>query len=423
MLENSSQAQQVLVVDFPKRKRVYINLQLLLPSSLKTTLESPKTAVVAVLSDQCHFKSEKCHACGKQGHISRVCQSKKKLHPSKNESRSQPTNQVIELTSSTTDYILFPVSTPEGKPLQTTIDVENHPFVMEIDTGAAVSLINETTYKSSPFLSELPLQSLMVQLRTYTGETISVTGEILVKVQSGRQSHTLPLLVVPGQGPSLLGRNWLLKLQLDWKNICSLHSSNLQGVLDHYSSLFQEGLGILKQTKVKFFLKEGTTPKFYKTHPVPLALQQRVAAELDRLQAEGILCPIKVSDWATPIVPVMKKDGTIRVCGDFKLTVNQATQTEMYPLPRIDEPFASLSDGTVCFTLDLSHACNQLLLDEQAQELTTINTHKGLYKYCHTKIGPPQRWSPRTDFCEKMVPRANFGNQNRSPRTDFGSQN
>ena len=114
---------------------------------------------------------------------------------------------------------------------------------------------------------------------------------------------------------------------------------------------------------------------------MPLALQQRVTAELDRLQAEGILSPIKVSDWATPIVPVMKKDGTIRVCGDFKLTVNQATQTEVYPLPRINELFASLSGGTVFSTLDLSHAYNQLLLDEQAQELTTINTHKGFYKY------------------------------------------
>ena len=89
---------------------------------------------------------------------------------------------MIELTSSTTDYTLFPVRTPEGKPLQTTVDVEDHPFMMEIDTGAAVSLINETTYKSSPFLSKLPLQLSMVQLHTYTGETISVAGEILVKV-------------------------------------------------------------------------------------------------------------------------------------------------------------------------------------------------------------------------------------------------
>ena len=49
-------------------------------------------------------------------------------------------------------------------------------------------------------------------------------------------------------------------------------------MLDHYSSLFQEGLGILKQTKVKFFLKEGVTLKFYKARPVLLGLQQQVTA-------------------------------------------------------------------------------------------------------------------------------------------------
>ena len=84
---------------------------------------------------------------------------------------------------------------------------------------------------------------------------------------------------------------------------------------------------------------------------------------------------------------MLKKDGTIRVCGDFKLTVNQATLTRVYPLLRIDELFTSLSGGTTFSMLDLSHAYNQLLLDEGAQELTTINTHKGLYKYTRLPFG------------------------------------
>ena len=79
---------------------------------------------------------------------------------------------------------------------------------------------------------------------------------------------------MPGQGPSLLGRNWSLKLQLDWKSIFSLRSSTLQDVLDHYTTLFQEDLGTLKQSKVKIFLKEGATPKFNKARPLPLAMQQ-----------------------------------------------------------------------------------------------------------------------------------------------------
>ena len=83
--------------------------------------------------------------------------------------------------------------------------VEDHPFVMEVDTGTALSLINESVYKSSPFLNKLPLQSSTVQLHTYTGEEITVIRELSIKVQRGSQVHTLPLLVVPGQGPSLLG--------------------------------------------------------------------------------------------------------------------------------------------------------------------------------------------------------------------------
>ena len=75
-----------------------------------------------------------------------------------------------------------------------------------------------------------------------------------------------------GQGPSLLGWNWLLKLQLHWKSIFSLQLTMLQGILDQYSPLFQEGLGTLKQSKVKFFLKEGATPKFFKARSVPLAI-------------------------------------------------------------------------------------------------------------------------------------------------------
>ena len=67
----------------------------------------------------------------------------------------------------------------------------------------------------------------------------------------------------------------------------------------------------MKDSKVKFYLKEGTTPKFFKAHSIPLALQQGVSAELDHLQAEEIIAPVKVADLATPIVPVLKKDGSI----------------------------------------------------------------------------------------------------------------
>ena len=151
---------------------------------------------------------------------------------------------------------------------------------MEIDTSAAVSLINKNMYKSSPMLRRLPLQQSSVQLCIYTGdhEGITVKGELSVAVQNESQVIILPLLVVPGQGPNLLGHNWLHKHQLDWSNIFSLQTSSLQNIPDRYVSLFPEGLDTLKDSRIKFYLQEGATSKFFKAHSVPLALQQCVTA-------------------------------------------------------------------------------------------------------------------------------------------------
>ena len=54
----------------------------------------------------------------------------------------------------------------------------------------------------------------------------------------------------------------------------------------------------------------GAKPRFCKARTVPYALREKVEQELDRLTKEGIIEPIQFADWAAPIVPVMKKDGT-----------------------------------------------------------------------------------------------------------------
>jgi hypothetical protein len=68
---------------------------------------------------------------------------------------------------------------------------------------------------------------------------------------------------------------------------------------------------------------ENTHPKFYKPRPVPIMLKPKVEDELKRLQDAGIISPVRSSPWAAPVVPVLKKDGKIRLCGDYKLTINQ----------------------------------------------------------------------------------------------------
>ncbi|KAM7296300.1 uncharacterized protein ISCGN_021470 [Ixodes scapularis] len=75
-------------------------------------------------------------------------------------------------------------------------------------------------------------------------------------------------------------------------------------------------------------------------------------------------------------MPVAKKNGDIRLCGDFKLTVNPATYLEQYPLPKIGDIFASLYGGEVFSTLDLRNACYQLPLDEEARKMAVLKRTK-----------------------------------------------
>ena len=69
----------------------------------------------------------------------------------------------------------------------------------------------------------------------------------------------------------------------------------------------------------------------------------------DRLKKEGIIAPVTHSQWAAPIVTVPKKDGKFRICGDYKVTINQALVVEEYPLPTLEELFSMLSGGKVFF--------------------------------------------------------------------------
>ncbi len=86
-------------------------------------------------------------------------------------------------------------------------------------------------------------------------------------------------------------------------------------------------------------------------------------------------------------MPIRKKDGAIRLCGDYKVTVNRETITESYPLPKVDDLLASLAGGTVFTKLDLTHAYQQVELDADSKEMVTINTHKGLFRVNRLPFG------------------------------------
>ena len=109
---------------------------------------------------------------------------------------------------------------------------------------------------------------------------------------------------------------------------------------------------------------------------------------MTRLEQEGIIEPVQFADWAAPIVPVIKNDGkTVRICGDFEITINQASKLDHYPIPWIEDLFAKLTRGKSFSKLDMSQAYQQEMLDEDSWPYAIINTHKGLHQYNQLPFG------------------------------------
>ena len=300
--------------------------------------------------------------------LSKLCQDNRSLLS------SPPLNQIQSLAER------------RSQPIIVEVELDGQPLSMELDTGAAVTLISSKTDRT--LFPDKPLQQSTAALSTYSGAPLKVLGQRDVEVVVEGQKATLPLVVVEGEGPSLFGRDWLQTIRLDWRAVFLVQRQRLAEILEENGEVFQPGLGTLKGYQAKIVVDPDARPRFCRARTVPYGLRHAVELEMERLEKEGIVTPVQFADWAAPIVPVIKSDGkSVRICGDFKLTVNQASKSDRYPIPCINDLFATLAGGTSFSKLDMSQAYQQIELDEDSQKYTIINTQRGLYCYKRLPFG------------------------------------
>ena len=355
------------------------------------------------LANVCHHITSKCRACAKTGHIAKVCRSKHAMRKDTTKFRDTRPGQPKSESSGGTHTVEEGISREDGassdssypmlavvsrsQPIILSVMVNNRKLDMELDTGASVSVISEDTY-NAVLRDTVSLVSTDVSLHSYLGEQLPLLGVINVQVVYNSQTSTLPLYIVKGCGSSLFGRDWLEHIQLDWSSIHSVvtHSA-IQSLLEKHSSLFREDLGTLKGSKAKIHVPSNVQPRFFKQRPLPFKYKDKVEKELECLENAGVISPVQFSEWAAPIVPVIKPDGGVRICGDYSVTVNAVSKLDSYPLPRAEELFAAMSGGMHFTKLDLSNAYLQLELEEESKKFTTVNTTKGLFQYNHLPFG------------------------------------
>ena len=119
-----------------------------------------------------------------------------------------------------------------------------------------------------------------------------------------------------------MGRDWLSSLKVSIGDIHRLGVSNkLSKILHKYGSIFTEGLGTFTGGKVTLHIDLQVKPKFFKVRTLPFSIKEKVEEELNRLESLGIITPVKHTLWAAPVVPVLKHNGAIRLCGDYRVTI------------------------------------------------------------------------------------------------------
>lgn len=336
--------------------------------------------------NSCQFKQYVCRVCNRQGHLKKMCPNLRQETSLHNvlEKKVTYTDSDSENSEEVNNYSLHNKSLKKFVPYVVDVQVSGIVLSMEIDTGSAISCISYDCYKKKFLQCELLKTDL--SLRYYTGEIIKPVGKITAWVKYKNNCKVVDLYVVEQGKTNLLGRQWINELKIEWP-IRSCHNVqgteevfNLNNFSSRYCEVFSDGLGRFTGGTVGFRLREGARPVYLRARPLAYALREPVERALEQLVRDGIITPVETSDWATPIVPVMKKDGSIRVCGDFKLTLNKCLEVDRFPLPRVDDLLAKLHGGNKFTKLDLSQAYAQFELDE-SKKYTVINTHKGLFRY------------------------------------------
>jgi len=266
-------------------------------------------------SKDCSALNSKCNKCGKIGHFAKYCME-----------REVSAVSIEEDTYSEEDgEFLYVLSIDSKKSTRKLINVNVNGVTIEfiIDTGSEATLVPDCIFtKLNAVLSPTP-----TVLRDYNGNKIKSSGESYVNVSMGKDVFSGRLLVTDNP-IALLGSDWIQKLKnVNWNTfLVGEVDADIEDV-DTLVSEYPEVLNGNPSHKVKgkeahLVLKNDAKHECCKLRTVSLPIKPLVEAEIEQTVMIGFGMPTCEAEWAIPLVPVIKHDCSIRLCGDYKTTVS-----------------------------------------------------------------------------------------------------
>lgn len=267
-----------------------------------------------------------------------------------------------------------------------------------VDTGANISVLPR---KKGQVATPLPFQ-----LYAANNTTIATYGEKTLSLDFNLRRPYKWKFIVADVSKPILGADFLKHHQLivDLRNrklidgvtslkvnapvrvsnVPTIRSINMS---QSYHDILAQYPGITRLTSMKLnsdisvqhFIETQGQPIYSRARPIPPHRFEIVKKEFENMIEQGLCRPSK-SPWASPLHIVPKKNGDIRVCGDYR-RLNSITIPDRYPVPRIKDFTHHLSGKTIFSTIDLNRAYQQLSVREEDIEKTAIITPMGLFEF------------------------------------------
>ncbi|KAB0793807.1 hypothetical protein PPYR_13427 [Photinus pyralis] len=355
-------------------------------------------------SRECRISQDKlhCNSCNKSGHVAKVCISTLFKNRKNRNASVQYLDDPMPSSSSSSNYVLQVVTIPNilntsvnytDRKFQIAVQLENKESNFEIDSGSPVTFMSKSNYDKLKLSAVI--QSADIQFRSFTLQPFTPYGKAEISVQYRDIGATLPLYIINRNVTSILGRDWMKTLGLSIthtnpsdrtpqepyavQQVQSPNSNCAEEIFSTFADLFKPEIGCIPGIKCSLRIRENTKPMFLKNRTVPYALLDKVNKELDKLESQQIITKTTHSEWGSPLVIVPKSNNEVRLCVDFKATVNPNLHEARYPIPLIEDIFNRLRGGVYYCTLDVHKAYYHIKMDEESSKIQAISTHRGVY--------------------------------------------
>ena len=356
-------------------------------------------------TQDCRARGLFCKFCKRENHVERVCIKKriqeqssvksvdKENRDSDNESNDSYTihkivdiyNEQCNLNHDSRKYIV-------------SVSIDNKQQAFEVDSGAGYTLLPKSQFDRLQLDAEI--KPAKIRFRSYTQGVFDPIGVATVTVQYKNVTSREILFIVPDEFSPLLGRTWIRRLRISLEDldkqmlspvrssiISTVHTQVGKDIFSSFPNVFKQVIGKIPNISVSHKLIKDAKPRALRSRQVPIFLKQSTEAELDSFEKQGIISKTPLSEWASPLVVIPKTESSVRICVDYKTTVNPQLEKAHFPLPQINDVLNNLVGSSFFCKLDLFKAYLHIPVDEESAKIQTIITHKGAYTFNRLSMG------------------------------------